>query len=138
MELIPIGKVNSVYKEKKDAPRQGKLSKNSSTLEIFKDYRGGIKELKNLTHIIVLYWGDQSDRKVIRSKTPFSETEIGVFATRSPNRPNPIAFCVCEVLEVTDRTIKVNNLDALDGSSILDIKVYVPELDSYPDAKSRV
>jgi len=136
MELIPIGKIHSDFKTKSEAPRQGRLVNNISTIEVFDDYIEGIKEVKDVTHIIVLYWGDQSDRKVIRTKTPFSTTEIGVFATRSPNRPNPIAFCVCEVVEVSDREIKVKHLDALNGSSVLDLKVYSSELDSYPEAKS--
>lgn len=136
MKLTPIGKIHSDFKTKEDAPRQGRLVNNISTIEIFDDYIGGIKEVKDITHIIVLYWGDQSDRKVIRTKTPYSTTEIGVFATRSPNRPNPIAFCVCEVVEVSDHEIKVKHLDALDGSSLLDLKVYSSELDSYPKAKS--
>jgi len=136
MQLVPIGKIHSDYKTKEDAPRQGKLARNISTIEIFDAYVDGIKEVKDMTHIIVLYWGDQSNRQVIRTKTPFSTTEIGVFATRSPNRPNPIAFCVCEVVDVSDHEIKVRYLDALDGSSVLDLKVYSSELDSYPEAKS--
>lgn len=136
MKLVPIGRIHSDYKTKDDAPRQGRLVKNISTIEIFDDYVPGIKEVEDMTHIIVLYWQDQSDRQVIRTKTPFSTTEIGVFATRSPNRPNPIAFCVCEVVEVSGSEIKVKYLDALDGSSVLDLKVYSSELDSYPEAKS--
>jgi len=136
MELVPIGRVHSDFKTKEEAPRQGRLVNNISTIEIFPEYVPGIKEVKEMTHIIVLYWGDQSNRQVIRTKTPFSSTEIGVFATRSPNRPNPIAFCVCEVVEVTAHEIKVRHLDALDGSSVLDLKVYSSELDSYPEAKS--
>lgn len=136
MRLIPIGRVHSDFKTKDDAPRQGRLVNNISTIEIYDDYVEGIKEVKDITHIIVLYWGDQSNREVIRTKTPFSSKEIGVFATRSPNRPNPIAFCVCEVIGVLDNKIKVKHLDALDGSEVLDIKVYSAELDSYPLAKS--
>jgi tRNA-Thr(GGU) m(6)t(6)A37 methyltransferase TsaA len=136
MELVPIGRIRSDYKTKEEAPRQGRLVDNISTIEIFDDYVPGIKEVKDMTHMIVLYWQDQSNRKVIRTKTPFSTTEIGVFATRSPNRPNPIAFCVCEVVEVSGSEIKVKYLDALDGSSLVDLKVYSAELDSYPEAKS--
>lgn len=136
MELIAIGRIHSDFKSKEDAPRQGRLVNNISTIEIFDDFVPGIKEVKDMTHIIVLYWQDQSNRQVIRTKTPFSTTEIGVFATRSPNRPNPIALCVCEVVEVLGNEIKVKYLDALDGSYVLDLKVYSSELDSYPEAKS--
>ena len=136
MKLMSIGKIHSDFKRKEDAPRQGWLVNNISTIEIFDDFVDGIKEIKEISHIVVLYWQDQSNRQIIRTKTPFSATEIGVFATRSPNRPNPIAFCVCEVVEVSSNRIKVKYLDALDGSSVLDIKVYSAELDSYPEVKS--
>ncbi len=62
---------------------------------------------------------------------------MGVFSTRSPNRPNPVAFCVAEVVEVKDNCLKVRNLDALDQSPLLDIKAYSAEIDAYPEAKRK-
>lgn len=137
MELKEIGRVHSPYKKRGDAPCQGKLKDTISEIEIFDEYLPGIKSLDELSHIIVLYWGDRADRSVVETKTPFSDRVLGVFSTRSPNRPNPIAFCVCEILEVGENTITVKNLDALDGSPVLDIKVYSAKIDCYPEANRK-
>lgn len=136
MNLAPIGKVNSAFETKDHAPRQGRLVETISTIEMYDDYLAGLREVKDLTHVIVLYWGHDSNREIIRTKTPFSNDKIGVFATRSPNRPNPIAVCVCEVIEVKGNRLKVKYLDAINGSEVLDIKVYSAALDCFPEAKS--
>ncbi|NLK64585.1 MAG: tRNA (N6-threonylcarbamoyladenosine(37)-N6)-methyltransferase TrmO [Tissierellia bacterium] len=130
MNLKKIGLVHSIYKNKGDAPRQGKLSKQESTIEIFPEYKEGLKGIEKLSHIIVLYWGDRANRETLKSIPPGSETEKGVFAIRSPNRPNPIALCVCEIVSVNDNVIKVIGLDAFNNSPVLDIKVYVPKIDT--------
>lgn len=138
IELKKIGVIHSEYKNKKEAPRQGALSSNISTIEIFPQYVKALKRIDELSHIIVLYWGDKSDRNSLESIPPWEKEDktYGVFSIRSPNRPNPIALCVCKILSVEDNLIKVTGLDALDGSPLLDIKAYAPELDSYPEAMS--
>ncbi len=136
MELTPIGIIHSPYQERGDAPRQGRLSDNELTLEIFPDFADGLKDITRASHLIVLYWGDRAKRDVLQSKTPFSDVPIGVFASRSPNRPNPIAFCVAELIRHEENRLIVRGVDALDGSPLLDIKAYAPALDSIPDARN--
>ena len=136
MELTPIGIIHSPFKERKDAPRQGRLTDKKCTIEIYPEFTQGLKGIENVSHIFVLYFGSQSDRSVLQSKTPFSEVPIGVFATRSPNRPNPIAICIADLLAIEDNVLTVSGLDALDGSPLLDIKVYSSGIDSIPNAKS--
>ena len=130
MNLKKIGFVHSIYEKKGDAPRQGKLSRQESTIEIFPEYREGLDGIEKLSHIIVLYWGDRADREALKSTPPGSKTEKGVFTIRSPHRPNPIALCVCEIVSVNDNIIKVIGLDAFNNSPVLDIKVYVPKIDT--------
>ncbi|MGI6077923.1 MAG: tRNA (N6-threonylcarbamoyladenosine(37)-N6)-methyltransferase TrmO [Fastidiosipilaceae bacterium] len=137
MKLVQIGCVHSPYKEKKDAPRQGKLKDTVSQIEIFDEYLSAMQRLSDLTHIIVLYWGDRADRSITMSPTPFDSEPIGVFASRSPNRPNPIAFCVCEIVAIKNNIIEVKNLDALDSSPVLDIKAYAAAIDAYPEAQRK-
>jgi tRNA (adenine37-N6)-methyltransferase len=129
MQLKPIGVIHSPYKERKDAPRQGRLSDAKITLEIFPEFAQGLKEIEKVSHIFVLYWGDRSDRGVLQSPTPFSEEPIGVFATRSPNRPNPLAICIADLIRREENRLIVRGVDALDGSSLLDIKVYSSKID---------
>ena len=136
MKLIPIGVIHSPYKERGDAPRQGSLSQNEITLEIFPEFADGLKDITKASHLIVLYWGDRARRDVLQSRTPFSEIPVGVFASRSPNRPNPLAFCVTELLRRDNNLLVVRGVDALDGSPLLDLKTYAPEIDAFPNAKN--
>lgn len=134
ISLNPIGIIHSPYQQHGDAPRQGRWSDQESELEVFPQFRDGLKDVGRASHLIVLYWGNRADRSVLQSKTPFSEAPMGVFATRSPNRPNPIAFCVAELVRQADGRLTVRGVDALDGSPLLDIKVYAPAVDCVPDA----
>ncbi|MEA4906394.1 MAG: tRNA (N6-threonylcarbamoyladenosine(37)-N6)-methyltransferase TrmO [Anaerolineaceae bacterium] len=134
MQLNPIGVIHSPYMQRQDAPRQGRLSDNEITLEVFPQFTAGLKEIDQVSHVIVLYWGDRSDRQTLQSRTPFGPELIGVFASRSPNRPNPIALCVADLVRQEGNRLIVRGVDALDGSPLLDIKAYSPAIDSIPTA----
>jgi len=131
MEFSPIGVIHSPYKKREDAPFQGRASDKEAVIEIFPQYEDGLKSIENLSHIIVLYGGDRADRSVLQSYTPFSrDKKVGVFASRSPNRPNPIAFCVADLIRREGNLLVVRGVDALDGSPLLDIKAYSPAIDA--------
>ena len=98
IELKQIGIIHSPYQTKEEAPKQGKFDHKISEIELFDEYKVGLKNIEKLTHLIILYWGSQSDRQTLKTKTPWSEETMDVFSTRSPNRPNPVAFCVAEVV----------------------------------------
>ena len=134
MQLTSIGVIHSPYKERGDAPRQGRLSENEITLEIFPPFVAALKDIERCSHLIVLYWGDRANRATLQSRIPFSEVPVGVFSSRSPNRPNPIAFCVADLLRREGNRLIVRGVDALEGSPLLDIKAYAPALDSIPEA----
>jgi len=134
MQLTPIGVIHSPYNERGEAPRQGRLSDNEITLEIFPPFTAALKDIERCSHLIVLYWGDRANRETLQSPTPFSEVPVGVFSSRSPNRPNPIAFCIADLTRREDNRLVVRGVDALDGSPLLDIKAYAPALDCLPQA----
>lgn len=129
MELKPIGIIISPYKEKGDAPRQGRLSKENMQLVIDGEFLQGMSGLEGIEHIIVLYWGDRANRETLMTKPPGRDDITGVFSCRSPNRPNPIALCVAKIDKIEGNVIHVVGLDALDGSPLLDIKPYVEMID---------
>ena len=133
--LNQIGIIHSPYKKRSDAPRQGRLKDNVFKIEVFKEYEQGLKDVETATHLIVLYWCDKADRSVLQTNTPFDTTPHGVFATRSPQRPNPIAFNIADVIERRGNILVVKGMDALDGSPLLDIKPYSSEVDCILDAK---
>jgi len=129
LELIPIGVMHSPYRTKGDALHQGRLSTAASEIEIFPEYVEGLKDVAELPHLIILYWLDRADRRTLTAIPPHSEKEHGVFATRSPNRPNPIGFAVIDILSIDGTRLIVRGLDAFDGTPVLDIKPYSPEID---------
>jgi tRNA-Thr(GGU) m(6)t(6)A37 methyltransferase TsaA len=133
--LQPVGVVHSPYREKKGTPYQGRHENKECIIEIFEKYEPGLLDIDRCTHLYVLYWQDRSDRSILQTRTPWGPEIHGVFATRSPNRPNPIGLCVVDLLERDGRFVKVNGLDALDGSPVIDIKPYSASIDAFPDAR---
>ena len=132
--LIPIGVIHSPYKRRGDAPFQGRHKDEVSTLEVFEHYEPGLKDVETCSHLIVLYLQNRGDRERLQTQTPWGPEIRGVFATRSPNRPNPIGLCTVELVERKGRFLTVRWLDALDGSPLLDIKPYSAGVDAVPEA----
>lgn len=128
-EIRPIGYVQSPYKEKKDAPRQGRLSDTVSEIVIDEQYLPGLCDVEKKSHLIILSWFDRSDRTLLKARPRNEGREHGVFATRSPNRPNPVAFSVVDLLGREGNVLQVRGLDALDGTPVIDIKPYSPDID---------
>lgn len=128
-EIRPIGYVQSPYKERMDAPRQGRLSDTVSKIVIDEQYFPGLEDIEKKSHLIILSWFDRADRTMLRATPPHERTEHGVFATRSPSRPNPIAFSVVDLLRRDGNTLFVRGLDALDGTPVVDIKPYSSDID---------
>lgn len=130
LPVKPIGVINSRFQKTGQAPRQGRNSDEISEISIFDEYLEGLDGLERYKHLIILYWLDRADRNIIRVTPPGKTKERGVFSTRSPSRPNPIAFCLVEVIGIEKKILKVKWLDALNGSPVLDIKPYISSLDS--------
>jgi tRNA-Thr(GGU) m(6)t(6)A37 methyltransferase TsaA len=134
-ELEQIGVVHSPFKETREAPHQGRREKETCILEIFEEYGDALKDVERCTHLFVFYWQHQADRSVLKTRTPWGPEVRGVFATRSPNRPNPIGLCVVDLLEVKGRVLKVTGMDAVDGSPLIDLKPYSSSLDAVTEAR---
>jgi len=122
--LRPIGIVRSPYRAMEDAPHQGAFSDAECTVEIYPDYAPGIRDVEGHDHLIILYWLDRADRTRLTAVPPHTLTEHGVFATRSPNRPNPIGLAVVQLKRREVNLLIVTGLDALDGTPVLDIKPF--------------
>jgi tRNA-Thr(GGU) m(6)t(6)A37 methyltransferase TsaA len=104
----------------------------SASIEIFKDYTDALLGLEGFSHIVVLYWFDQNDtadkRRMLQvhpRKDPHNPL-TGVFATHSPQRPNLIGLTVCKIISIHGDVIEIEDIDALDGSPVIDIKCYIP------------
>lgn len=129
IELYPVGSVRSPYKKRGDAPRQGRLSDTISEIVIAEKYRPALWQIEGRKHLWILCWFDHADRTVLRAIPPGTSAEKGVFAIRSPDRPNPVSLCLVDLLEVKDGVLTVRGLDAFDGTPVIDIKTYSAEID---------
>ena len=134
MKLKPIGIVHSPYKTRAEAPPQGKS--DILEIEIFKEYEEGLKDIETFSHLHVIYWMHKSKDYSLLITTPWDTKLHGLFATRTPNRPNPLGHSVVELIERKGNILKVGGLDAIEGTPVIDIKPYVPRIDVKPEANS--
>lgn len=122
----------------------GIVEKNGeiSQIRLFKQYCEGLHRLDSFSHVIILYWihlrDNLEERKTLRvvPRRHPGAPEVGVFASRSPSRPNPIGLCVVKLCRIEECCLFVKGLDALEGSPIIDIKPYIPRADSEPNAQA--
>jgi len=135
VELKRLGIIRSPYRTMDEAPFQGRFSEEEAVLEIYDEFADGMKDVEASRYLILLYWGHLANRKVLRMVTPWGPEVRGVFACRSPSRPNPIAFCVVELIQREGSRLVVRGCDAIDGSAILDLKPYSSRIDCVPDAR---
>jgi tRNA-Thr(GGU) m(6)t(6)A37 methyltransferase TsaA len=118
-----------------------KAGEQEARVRIFPEFCTGLKEIGNFSHLIILYWihlrDNEEERRtlLVFPRCHATNVETGVFACRSPSRPNPIGLCVVELLKVEDCILTVKDLDALEKSPIIDIKPYIPRADSIPNAR---
>lgn len=135
--LRPIGVVRSPFLRKVDAPRQPRVAQHvEGRIELDPTLEHAVEDLDGFEHVWVLAWMDRARGFRPKVLPPRSSKKRGVFATRSPHRPNPIALSVMELLRVEGTVLHVRGMDLLDGTPVLDIKPYLPWADSIP--RSRV
>src|ERR1700760_2611255 len=132
--LTPIGTVRSSLRDRADAPCQAYRGAPEAVLEISPDYLLALHLLARGTELIVVTWLHLADRTILQTH-PMDDESIpltGVFATRSPNRPNPVGLHRVTVTDVDPPTrVHVDALEAIDGTPILDLKI---ALSKAPDA----
>ena len=124
MELTPIGTVASPLTDLDAAPRQGDEGAPEAWIELVPAVAPALEGVAAGDDLIVLTWLDRADRTVLRvhPRSDMSRPLAGVFATRSPDRPNPIGLHRVAVLEIDGTRLRVRDLEALDGTPVLDLK----------------
>ncbi len=128
--MHPIGVIHSPYKESKDIPIQGIFKREAQAwIELRDEYAKGLKDLDEFSHAIIIYYFHKSTEEKIQGR-PFLEQNIhGIFAIRSPNRPNHIGFSVVKIKDIKENKLFFTEVDILDGTPLLDIKPYVKHFD---------
>ncbi len=132
----PIGVIHSPYTPETGAPRQGRFRPDvPAVIEIFPPFEKGLTDIESFSHLHVLFLFDRAKGWSPMVKTPWDERPHGVFTTRSFRRPNPIGLTVVKLVKREGRILRVQGIDAFDGTPVLDIKPYVPRVDSIPKAR---
>lgn len=132
LDFSIIGIIHSPHSEPKETPIQSQSScakECEGLVEINSEYMDGLKDIEGFSHIILIYFFDRIKTTQLIVK-PYLDTEShGIFATRSPARPNKIGISVVELCFVKHNMLYVKNIDILDKTPLLDIKPYVPAFD---------
>ena len=135
ISMKPIGHVVSPYKDPKDVPRGlGAKHETEGVLEIAPEFELGLADIEGFSHLYVIWAFDRSSGYELTATPPTDNRPHGVFATRSPFRPNPIGLTVVSLLRREGARLHVRGIDMLDGTPILDIKPY---LSSIPEEQLR-
>ena len=137
--LVFIGRIHSPWKTRADCPKNmaaARVAGMEAKIAIEPQYRQGLQGLDRTSHVIVLSWLGFAPRNLIIQKPRHAAEAKGVFALRSPARPNPIGLHVARVvaIDIDAGALTLDAIDALDGTPVLDIKPYFASIDSFPDA----
>jgi len=134
----PIGILHTDYTRKTGAPRQGILIPNSEgRIEVYPEYHQALESLDSYKYIMILYHLHEVKKWEPLVRPPGATKEYGLFATRTPNRPNPIGFSVVKLEKIEKGILYVSGVDAFDGTPVLDIKPHIPSIDCIQNKKVR-
>lgn len=128
----PIGVIYSPFDSPGGMPVQSAAAEGyKGKIEINEEFTGGLQDLQGFSHIILLYEFHKLEGYDLHTLPFLDDKPHGIFATRSPRRPNPIGMSVVRIISVEDNRIEFDNADMINGSPLLDIKPYIPEFDSW-------
>ncbi len=133
IELKPIGFVRNNVKE----PRFGNFAHEISEIIVDEKYADALNGIDDYSHVIIVYWMDKVKDHVITHRPQGNPNVpiVGIFACRCPQRPNPIAITTVKLMSREGNKIKVEGLDILDGTPVIDVKPYWPQYDKVENEK---
>lgn len=122
----PIGYIRSPYRETSKIPKGlGARHDVEGSIEVLREFEAGLADIEGFSHLFVLWHFDRVEDFSLTAHPPCDDREHGVFATRSPRRPNAIGLTVVELLAHEGRALRVRGVDMLDGTPVFDIKPYL-------------
>ena len=129
--MHPIGIIHSPYRENKDIPIQGIFKGEvEAWVKLKEKYAGGLKDLDGFSHAIILYYFHKSQRQEIDGQPFLEQNKHGIFAIRSPHRPNHIGLSVVKIKKIEANKMYFTEVDVLNQTPVLDIKPYVKYFDN--------
>jgi len=118
-------------------PIQGKFKRGvTGTARVFPEYKAGLKDVGGFSHVILIYYFNRSKEEQLAGKPFLEDTEHGIFAIRSPHRPNHIGLSIVKLKSVKGNILTFSEVDILDNTPLLDIKPYVKHFDSRDKVKN--
>ncbi|MEP9388716.1 tRNA (N6-threonylcarbamoyladenosine(37)-N6)-methyltransferase TrmO [Mesorhizobium sp. KR9-304] len=137
--LVFIGRIRSPWNTRADCPKNMAAARTAglpASVEIEPRYRRGLGGLAGTSHVVLLSWLGSAPRNLIVQKPRHASEAKGVFALRSPARPNPVGLHVARLIALDEAAglLTLDAIDVLDGTPLLDIKPYFASIDSFPDA----
>jgi len=133
----PIGVARTPFSDPAATPIQAAFSTSRGTVEVFPEFRSGLSALAGFSHIILIYRFHRAAGEEIAERPLIDGAEPhGIFATRHFNRPTRLGISVVRLAGIDGATLAVEGIDLLDGTPVLDIKPYIPDFDSIPNAAS--
>lgn len=132
----PIGLIHTPHVEREGTPIQSARTEAAGRVEVAPEYAAGLDGLEGFSHIILLYVFHRSPGPRLTVRPFLDDTPHGVFATRHPDRPNPIGLSVVELIRREGNILHVRGVDIVDGSPLLDVKPYTPQFDHYEVART--
>jgi len=136
MEFSSIGIIHTPHKDPKGTPIQPIGAKDiEGVIELQHKYIKGLKDLDGFSHIILLYHFHKSKQYNLKVKPYMDKEQRGLFATRYPARPNSIGLSVVRLSRILENRLYILDVDMLDGTPLLDIKPFIPEIDNRENAR---
>lgn len=140
--VVFIGQIRSPWRAREECPKNmvaARSTGQTARIEIAPPFRPGLEGLDRASHLVILTWLHLGPRNLIVQKPRHAAVASGVFALRSPARPNPVGLHVARLLsiDVDAGVIEIDAIDVLDGTPVIDLKPYLPSIDAFPEATRR-
>lgn len=135
MKLQGIGQILTPYETIDDCPFFPALAEEEAKLEIYKEFQPGLKNLDEVTHVIIIYWLHKATRDQLQAENPHDNVIRGVFSMRGQHRPNPFGVSIVKIIDIKNNIIRIDGIDCLNGTVLLDIKPYDPSTEAITDAR---
>lgn len=135
LAIRPVGVVRSAWRMRPEAPRQGTVDPGAEAVVVLRDgLQNTLKDLAGFSRLWIVFWFHHSRGWNQQLVPPRDSVKRGVFATRCPDRPNPLGLTCAAIVRIHGCRIWIRGHDLLDGTPVLDLKPYVPDYDAFPDA----
>lgn len=133
----PIGFIRSAHQQSENTPIQPVFAYEcTGTIEILPEFTLGLTDIEGFSHIILVYWLHKAKFGSLMVKPFIQDVEHGIFATRSPNRPNPLGLSIVKLVKRNKSILHIQGVDILDGTPVLDIKPYSTLFDCFIGARN--